>query len=167
MSDCAGSIGEIQSCTMALSGEKIQCAVFNQNCVSSSATAQNNKWVERQEMTTLWEANRHHGVERYQSMVTFGMATESTGESFIFLDASGSDVNQGSWSVVSIEIPLPRRRRQFWLWVVLGFRTPRRYANLLAHPVIQIRQFTTIGTKRHVRSCHVRRKGTATGRAFC
>lgn len=152
---------------MAESGENIQCAVFNQNCVSSSATAHDNKWVERQEMTILWEANRHHGVERYQSMVTFGIATESTGESFIYLDASGSEVNQGSWSVVSIEIPLPSRWRRFWLRVVLGFGTPRRYANLLAHPVVQIRQFTTIGTKRHMRSCRIRRKGTATSRAFC
>lgn len=41
-----------------------------------------------------WEAKRHQGVERNQSIATLGVATESKGESFIYLDMSWSEVDQ-------------------------------------------------------------------------
>lgn len=41
-----------------------------------------------------WEARRHQGVERNQSIATLGVATESKGESFIYLDMSWSEVDQ-------------------------------------------------------------------------
>jgi hypothetical protein len=112
------------------------------------------------------EATRHHGVDRYQSITTLGVATESTGESFIYLETSWSDVDQSFYSSVSIEIPLSSRRRGLRLRVVLGFRTTGWNSNIFAHPSIQISQFATIRTKRHMGSRHFSRKRTATSWTF-
>lgn len=48
-----------------------------------------------------WEARRHQGVERNQSIATLGVATESNGESFIYLDMSCSEVNQRIYSDIN------------------------------------------------------------------
>ena len=45
-------------------------------------------------MTIDWDAKRHHGAERNQSIETLGVATESKRESFIYLDMSWSEVDQ-------------------------------------------------------------------------
>lgn len=80
---CEPGLGLIQLCTIAFSGPKIFSDADSQSWVSSNPTAHNNKCVDRQEITMVCEATRHHGVERYQSITTLGVATESTGESFI------------------------------------------------------------------------------------
>ena len=112
------------------------------------------------------EAKRHHGAVRYQSIATLGVATESTGESFISLDTSWSNVERRSHSAISIEIPLPSRSRWLGIGVVLWFRTTCWHTDLFAHPAMQISQFATIRTKRHMGSSDLSRKGTAAGRAF-
>ncbi len=48
-----------------------------------------------------WDAKRHQGVERNQSIATLGVATESKRESFIYLDMSWSEVDQRIYSNVN------------------------------------------------------------------
>ena len=72
------------------------------------------------EITMLWDANGHHGVARYQSIATLGVATESTGVSFIYLDESRSgvdqsglfsDFNRNSIAVAKEAVPVRARPR--------------------------------------------------------
>ena len=66
----------------------------------------------------------------------------------------------------SIKIPLPSGRWWFWFGIVLRFRATRRHADFFAHPSVQIHQFASIGTKRHVGRCKIRCKRTVASRAF-
>ena len=86
---------------MASSGPKIKCDAEIHSCVSSNPAAQSSKCVDRQEMTMHWDAKRHQGVERNQSIATLGVATESKRESFIYLDMSWAEVDQRIYSDVN------------------------------------------------------------------